>query len=419
MEQAEIIVIGDEILIGQVIDTNSGMIARRLNALGISVLRTTAVHDDAEEIMNAVSSAFSRVDLVMMTGGLGPTKDDITKSTLCKYFNTRLIENLEVKQHILTLYADRPQVLNNLTATQWLVPESCTVLENRVGSAPLMEFSRDGKMLYSMPGVPYEAETAMDEQIVPRLKAMVADRTIIHHTIIVYGIPESSLAIRIADWEDSLPEYMHLAYLPSNRMIRLRLTAMRHAAESDLKAEVDTYISKLLPLISQYVIATDDKPIEVIVGEALKARGETISSAESCTGGKIAMLLNKHAGSSSFYFGTIVAYDNSVKQQMLGVEKEVLDTYGAVSSLTVCQMAEGVRQQLGTTWSVATSGIAGPDGGTKEKPVGTVWIAVSGPNGTTAECMFFKGNREQITNHAAVAALIMLYKRITNCQLQN
>ena len=412
MEQAEIIVIGDELLIGQVVDTNSGMIARQLNTIGIPVLRTTAVHDDETEIIHALTEAFTRVNLVLMTGGLGPTKDDITKTTLCKYFDTRLVEDLTVKEHILQLYHDRPQVLNSLTATQWQVPEACRVLENRVGSAPLMEFSKDGKLLYSMPGVPYEAEVAMNEQIIPRLAMSAGENIIIHKTIQVYGIPESALALRIADWEDALPPYMHLAYLPQNRIIRLRLTAQKHTEQVLLEAEVNEQISTLMPLIEDYVIATEDKPIEVLVGEYLKSRGETVSSAESCTGGKIAMLLNKHAGSSSFYYGTVVAYDNSVKQKVLGVREETLNSVGAVSEQTVIEMANGVRNLLGTTWGISTSGIAGPDGGTIDKPVGTVWIAVTNGKHTHTECFRFRGSRDQITTHAATAALIMLLKDI-------
>jgi len=412
MEKAEIIVIGDELLIGQVVDTNSGMIEKQLNQIGIAVERTTAVHDSEQAIMTSLTEAFSRVDLVMMTGGLGPTKDDITKTTLCRYFGTRLIEDESVKQHILKLYKDRPQVLNSLTATQWQVPEACTVLENRVGSAPLMEFSMNGKLLYSMPGVPFEAEVAMEEQIIPRLKQLRQANTILHRTLIVYGIPESTLALRIAEWEDSLPEYMHLAYLPANRMIRLRLSASAHTDNVQLSAEMETRLATLKPLIQDYLIAEDDKPIEVLVGELLKQKGETVSSAESCTGGKIAMLLNRHAGSSSFYYGTVVAYDNSIKQKVLSVEPSTLQTYGAVSEQTVRQMADGVRQLMNTDWSVATSGIAGPEGGTPDKPVGTVWIAVSGKETTLAECFHFRGSRDQITTHAAAAALILLLKQL-------
>ncbi len=412
--QCEIIVIGDELLIGQVIDTNSGMLARYLNTAGISVGRTTAVHDSADDISNALNEAFSRVNLVLMTGGLGPTKDDITKTTLCKYFNTRLVENLEVKEHVMSLYKDRPAVLNSLTATQWLVPEACNVLENRVGSAPLMEFLHDGKRLYCMPGVPHEAQVAMEEQIMPRLRELACDNVIVHRTVIVYDIPESSLALRIAEWEGNLPSYMHLAYLPSNRMIRLRLTAEKRSVASELAAEADKQIAELLPLIKEYVIATEDKPIEVLVGEALKQRHETVSTAESCTGGKIAELLNRHAGSSEFYFGTIVAYDNSIKEYVLGVNRKTLDTVGAVSQETVTAMVCGVRRLMNTSWAIATSGVAGPSGGSPDKPVGTVWLAVACEGDVWTEKRCFRGSREQITTQATIAALVMLHKKMTS-----
>lgn len=416
---AEIIVIGDELLIGQVTDTNSGMIARYLNQIGINIGRTTAVHDDAQAITAALDEAFARTNLVLMTGGLGPTKDDITKHTLCRYFHTRLVPSKEVEHHVRNLYKDRPEVLNRLTETQWLVPETCTVLENRVGSAPLMMFTKEGsaettaadsrQLLFSMPGVPFEAEVAMKEQIIPKIKELLPQGEIIHKTIGVYGIPESSLAIRIAAWEEALPSYMHLAYLPANRMIRLRLTGqMENNSHGALDKEMQQQIAALLPLIKEYVVALEDKPIEVLVGQRLKREGRTIASAESCTGGKIAALLNKHAGSSAFYMGSVVAYDNSVKQNVLGVLPETLATYGAVSEQTVIEMANGVKKLLHTDYAVATSGIAGPDGGTKEKPVGTVWMAVATPNGVQTKCHHFRGGREQITDCAATAALLML-----------
>lgn len=419
--KAEIIVIGDELLIGQVTDTNSGMIARQLNALGIEVSRTTAIHDDAAEIIHALDEAFSRVELVLTTGGLGPTKDDITKTTLCRYFGTRLVASAAVEKHVRELYKDRPDVLNRLTETQWQVPEACSVLENRVGSAPIMEFETQSDpvqgtqkhVLYSMPGVPYEAKIAMREQILPRLQKRFQTGTVLHRTLVVYGIPESSLAIQIEEWENSLPQNMHLAYLPKHRMIRLRLTGISAVAnDGELEQAMTEQIELLKPQIAPYLIAEEDIPIERIVGERLRQQGRTVASAESCTGGKIAVLLNKHAGSSAFYKGSVVAYDNSVKQEVLGVSTETLAAKGAVSEDTVRQMAEGVRRLLKTDYAVATSGIAGPDGGTAEKPVGTVWMAVATAKETIAECRFFRGDREQITDQAAFAALLMLNKAI-------
>ncbi len=407
---AEIIVIGDELLIGQVADTNSGMIARYLNSIGISILRTTAIHDDAQQIKLALAESFSRVSLVLMTGGLGPTKDDITKTTLCDFFHTRLVKSAEVERHVRSLYRNRPDVLNRLTETQWLVPEASTVLENRVGSAPLMMFESNNHTLFSMPGVPYEAQIAMEEQILPILKKRLQHEAIIHETMVLYGIPESSLAILIEDWEAALPPHLHLAYLPKDRMIRLRLTG--HGNSDTLLKEMQQQIDRLRPLIKPYLIAEEDKPIEVLVGERLKAHKQTVSSAESCTGGRIAALLNKQPGSSTFYMGSVVAYDNSIKQNVLGVRGDTLSSVGAVSEETVSQMAQGVRHLMQTDYAVATSGIAGPGGGTADKPVGTVWIAVAAHEHTLTRCFHFMGDRERITRQAAVAALILLLKEM-------
>ena len=417
MNNAEIIVIGDELLIGQVVDTNSGMIAHYLNEIGISVSRTTAVHDDNHQIKQAIQEAFTRVDLVLTTGGLGPTKDDITKNTLCELFNTHLVKSDKVEKHVKQLYQHRPDVLNRLTETQWLVPKDCVIYENRIGSAPLMWFEKEitkgGKptkqILLSMPGVPQEAEIAMKEQFTEQLKKL-SNKQILHKTIIVYGIPESSLAIKIEDWENSLPDYMHLAYLPKNRMIRLRLSGSTSNPHIDLNKEMSQKINQLMPLIKDYYIASDDIPIEVLLGEKLKANMQTISSAESCTGGRVAAMLNQHAGSSAFYKGSVVAYSNSIKEHVLGVNQQILNSVGAVSEQCVIDMAKGVKKLMQTDFSIATSGIAGPDGGTKDKPVGTVWMAFSTPKETVAKCFYFTGNRSQITSQAAFTALIELYR---------
>ncbi len=403
--RAEIITIGDELLIGQVVDTNSAWMAERLNENGISLYQVTSIHDDRQHILTALDEAFSRADIVFTTGGLGPTKDDITKHVMCEYFGTTLVEDARVREHIYSLYADRPEVLNRLTATQWLVPQSADILPNRVGSAPLMVFRRDEKMLFAMPGVPYEMKIAMNEQILPYiLRQTHPQNDIIHRTILVSGISESALALRIEAWENALPKTIHLAYLPKDGTIRLRLSTYGEASA----AEVDEQQQRLMPLIHDYVVETDDIPLEVHLGELLKSRHQTIATAESCTGGKLATLLNKHAGSSAFYFGSVVAYDNSVKHNVLGVGQENLNTYGAVSEQVVREMAEGVRRLCRTDYAIATSGIAGPDGGTAEKPVGTVWIAWATPNGTFAECFQLGRLREQITDRACTRALIRL-----------
>ena len=413
--RAEIITIGDELLIGQVVDTNSAWMAQRLNEHGIELYQITSVHDDREHIIKALDEAFGRVDIVLTTGGLGPTKDDITKHVLCDYFGTHLIEDQRVRAHIYDLYKARPDVLNRLTATQWLVPESAEILPNRVGSAPLMIFHKGDRILASMPGVPYEMEIAMEEQILPyiidkrqKTVSLKDKRPIIHKTLQVTGIAESSLAILLEDFENTMPEGLHLAYLPKDGVIRLRLSSYGALTED----EMQTYFDRLKDLTNTYLVADTDEPLEVIVGRLLKAKGATIATAESCTGGKLASLLNKHPGSSAYYFGSVICYDNSVKEQFLGVSSEMIKAHGVVSEEVVRVMAESVRKLLNTDFSIATSGIAGPSGGSDAKPVGTVWIAWATPQGTSAECFHLGKLREQITDRACVKALVGLIKRI-------
>ena len=446
--RAEIITIGDELLIGQVVDTNSAWMAQRLNEVGISLYQITSVHDDREHILKALDEAFSRADIVLTTGGLGPTKDDITKHVMCEYFGTTLVEDPQVRAHIHDLYKDRPEALNRLTATQWLVPASATILPNRVGSAPIMVFENEvkgerlkvkgeghnSKFLIALPGVPHEMKIAITEQVLPfiRLKvkgerleasetssspsgrplnsseASTKHNKIIHRTILVSGIPESKLAILIEDWENALPSSIHLAYLPKDGIIRLRLSSYGEATE----AEIQSYIDTLLPLIGDYLLATEDISLEALAGRLLSQKGMTIATAESCTGGRLAAALNVQSGSSAYYMGSVVAYDNSIKTNVLGVFQETLDTYGAVSESTVRQMANGVRKLMNTDYAIATSGIAGPTGGTPDKPVGTVWIAWATPEGTEAKCFHFGAarEREQITLRAVTEALVRLVK---------
>ena len=391
--KAEIITIGDELLIGQVVDTNSAWMAQRLNEAGIQLHQICSVHDDREHILAALDEAFSRADIVFTTGGLGPTKDDITKHVLCEYFGTTLVEDSFVRAHIHDLYKDRPEALNRLTATQWLVPASATILPNRVGSAPIMVFEKKST-----------GEADLQRSDLPS----TAQRSIIHKTILLSGIPESKLAILIEDWEDALPAYVHLAYLPKDGIIRLRLSSYGEATE----AEIQSYIDRLLPLVGDYLLATEDISLEALAGRLLKQKGMTIATAESCTGGRLAAALNAQSGSSAYYMGSVVAYDNSVKTHVLGVLPETLCSDGAVSEATVRQMAEGVRGLLHTDIAIATSGIAGPTGGTVEKPVGTVWIAWATPWGTEARCCHFGAvrEREQITLRAVTESLVGLVK---------
>ena len=442
--KAEIITIGDELLIGQVVDTNSAWMAQRLNEAGIELYQITSVHDDREHILKALDEAFSRADIVLTTGGLGPTKDDITKHVMCEYFGTTLVEDSRVREHIHELYKERPDVLNRLTATQWLVPESATILPNRVGSAPIMVFENEvkgerlkvkgegqnSKFLIAMPGVPHEMKIAMREQVMPFLEfrersqselqngasaySLEASGEIIHRTMMLYGIAESTLALQIEEWENALPQSMHLAYLPKDGIIRLRLSSYGEAT----KEEIEQQLANLKPLIAGNLIATEDLPLETILGNLLKERHQTIATAESCTGGRLAAALNAQSGASAYYMGSVVAYDNTIKEQVLGVKHDTLEKYGAVSEQTVREMAEGVRALMNTDYAIATSGIAGPTGGTPDKPVGTVWIAWATPDGTTAECYHFgvAREREQITQRAVTAALVELIKLLNTKQ---
>ena len=422
--RAEIITIGDELLIGQVVDTNSAWMAQRLNEAGIELYQITSVHDDRQHILSALDDAFSRVDIVLTTGGLGPTKDDITKHVMCEYFNTNLVEDSRVREHIYDLYKHRPDVLNRLTATQWMVPQSAEILPNRVGSAPIMVFRKEvektskfvfqnSKLLIAMPGVPHEMQIAMHAQVLPYLSQCTSHNSqspIIHRTLLLYGIAESTLALLIEDWENALPNSMHLAYLPKDGIIRLRLSSYGEATNE----EIDHQLSALQPLISDYIIATEDLPLEVLLGNLLKQRQQTIATAESCTGGRLAAMLNAQSGSSVFYMGSVVAYANDVKEQVLGVQQDTLQKYGAVSEQTVREMANGVRALMHTDYAIATSGIAGPTGGTTDKPVGTVWIAWATPDGTSTECFHFgvAREREQITQRAVTTALVKLIQSI-------
>ena len=441
---ASIITIGDELLIGQVVDTNSAWMAQRLNEAGIELYQITSVHDDREHILKALDEAFSRADIVLTTGGLGPTKDDITKHVMCEYFGTTLVEDSRVREHIHELYKERPDVLNRLTATQWLVPENATILPNRVGSAPIMVFENEvkgerlkakgegqhSKFLIAMPGVPHEMKIAMTEQVMPFLEFRERSQgelqnggraaysleagSIVHRTFLLAGIPESTLAMLIEDWENALPASMHLAYLPKDGIIRLRLSTYGEASNE----EIEMQLAALKPLIADYLIATEDLPLETILGNLLKERQQTIATAESCTGGRLAAALNAQSGSSAYYMGSVVAYDNRIKEQVLGVAHDTLMEWGAVSEQTVREMTEGVRALMNTDYAIATSGIAGPTGGTPDKPVGTVWIAWAMPEGTIAKCFHFgvAREREQITQRAVTAALVELIKSLNTKQ---
>ena len=409
----EIIVIGDELLIGQVTDTNSGWIARELNHIGWEVTEITTVRDRSREITDALNSSFGRVDVVLMTGGLGPTKDDITKQTLCDYFGGKLVFDESVFANVEAIFRRRKLTMNDSTRNQAYVPNVCTVIQNPVGTAPVMWFERNGKVLVSMPGVPTEMKTVMTEAIISRLREYFQDHSsILHRTCLVKDFTESRLSETLSDFEAQLPACIKLAYLPTPGVIRLRLTA-RGDEESYLQKIIDDEFFKLRTILGSHLFCGSDTTLAGALGSILTERGETLATAESCTGGNIAHKITRVAGSSAYFKGSVVAYSNEVKARVLNVSSEILSGFGAVSRETVLQMVSGVQRLLSSDCAIATSGIAGPGGGSVEKPVGTVWIAVRYGERSEAECFCFEGDREQVIARATQSALLMLIQLMT------
>lgn len=399
-----IIIIGDEILLGQVTDTNSGDIARMLGPKGWTVVETRVVADDAEAISKAVDAAMKQSDLVITTGGLGPTKDDITKKVLTKYFGGEMTRNPEVTENIKRVFGLRGIPLNEYTLEQALVPTSCRVIQNQYGTAPIMWFEKDGKVLISMPGVPFETVGMLKHSVVDEImKHFSPDLALHHHTFVVSGIAESALAMALDTWEKTLPSTLHLAYLPNPGYIRLRLDGTGATGE-----EFDNAVAQLKANVHTWLVHDGDATPAEILLEKLRAKGYSLATAESCTGGNIAHRITGVPGSSENFLGSVVSYANSVKEHMLGVSAYDLETAGAVSEPVVLAMAEGVCRVTGADCSVATSGIAGPGGGTPEKPVGTVWIAARTPQLTVAECRQFPGDRARVIDRATTEAIIML-----------
>ena len=404
---AEIITIGDEILIGQIVDTNSAWMARQLNLIGVQVKQVTSVSDDADHIIEALQQAEKRAGIILITGGLGPTKDDITKLTLAKYFNMGFRRDEETLQHVTAIFEklNRPMIEGNRKQAD--VPEGCVVIKNKNGTAPCMWFENNGNIIVSMPGVPYEMMYLMEEEILPRIKLQFKLPFIVHRTILTAGIGESFLAAEIADIEDSLPAHIKLAYLPRLGQVRLRLSGTG-TDEEVLKSEVQIYTTKLISRIKKHVVIDDDIALEKAILDIMKHRNLTLSTAESCTGGYIAHLITQHAGSSSVFAGGAVVYSNQLKQSVLGVKATTLDSFGAVSEETVREMAAGAISHFKTDYAIAVSGIAGPDGGTTEKPVGTVWIALAARDKVFAKRFYFGNKRIQNIERSAIAALTMI-----------
>ncbi len=409
--KAEIITIGDEILIGQIIDTNSAWIADQFNLNGIEIYQITSVSDEHNHIVEALKNAAEKVDLVVITGGLGPTKDDITKNTLCEYFNTKLVFNESVFEHINNRFTKLNIDINKLNRDQALVPESCTILFNKAGTAPGMWFEKDDTIFISIPGVPFEMKYLVDHEILPRLLESGKTKAIYHKTVLTQGIPESMLAVKLEDWENALPEDIKLAYLPNPMAVRLRLSAMGNN-ETKLINIVEEQVQKLHQIIPENIFGFDKETMAEVIGRMLKSKGKKLAVAESCTGGFISHLITSIPGSSDFFNGSVTAYSNKIKENVLEVDRNIISKYGAVSEQVAKEMAIGVKQVLNSDYAVATTGIAGPTGGSDEKPVGTVWIAIACENRVFAKKFVFGNNRERNIIRSSQTALQILRRVI-------
>ncbi|MEI7422971.1 MAG: competence/damage-inducible protein A [Prolixibacteraceae bacterium] len=407
----DIITIGDEILIGQIVDTNSAWMAQKLNAEGINVRQIISISDDPDHITETFGECAKSVKLVLVTGGLGPTKDDKTKDTICQYFNTKLIASLEVLKNIEELLNKRGISLNRLNRDQALVPESSVVFENKIGTAPGLMLTKEGCTFIFMPGVPYEMKYLMEFEILPYLRKNFQTSTIYHRTVLTQGLPESMLAEKISGWEDALPSYMKLAYLPSPQGVRLRLSA-RGKDHTEMQLDVAEQVLALQAIIPNNIYGFDEESPAGSIGKLLTEKRWTVSTAESCTGGAIARLFTENPGSSEYFKGSVVAYANEVKINLLGIPEEILQVHGAVSKEVVESMALHVCKLLKTDFAIATSGIAGPGGGTEGKPVGTVWISVAQGDKVTSQLYNFGNDRERNVIRTGQTALFMLRKLI-------
>ena len=399
-------------MIGQTVDTNSAWMAKQLNAIGISIHQITSISDTREAILNALAEVNERADLVLMTGGLGPTRDDITKITLCEYFETHLVMHDDVREGIEKWFEARGIPVLDVNRRQAELPAACEVLRNRRGTAQGMWFEKEGTVFVSMPGVPYEMKGIVEEQLIPRLIAHFERPHIEHFTLMTSGIGESLLADKIKAWEDSLDaEDIHIAYLPSPGVVKVRLSAIGND-KAAIQEKIQRKAKEFEQQVGEYVFGYNDMPLHEAVGNLLKENRLTVSTAESCTGGRIAAALAEFPGSSAFFIGGVVAYANEAKMNLLGVEAGTLARNGAVSQAVIEAMARGAQQRFATDYAVATSGIAGPDGGTETKPVGTVWIAVATPNGVKSVLHNFGGDRERNIVRAVQATLTLLRNEI-------
>jgi len=409
--KAEIISIGDELLIGQTINTNAAWMGQELNKIGVYVYQITSISDTKEHIIKALDEAKCRTDLILLTGGLGPTRDDITKHTLAAYFSSKLIFNQEVFENIKSFLSGRSIPINEFNRKQAEVPENVRIFQNKNGTAPGLWFETDGRVIVSMPGVPHEMKALMKEQILPAISAFFITPVILHKTILTFGTYEARLAEILTDFEQSLPEAFNLAYLPKDGVIKLRLTA-KGANKTALTKRMEHTTSELYRIVPEYIFGTGEDTLEQIIGSLLKNENSTLSTAESCTGGRIAHLITTVPGSSNYYIGSVIAYSNRIKERILNVDSSLINNHGAVSREVVEAMAQGVRQYFNTDYAVATSGIAGPDGGTIEKSIGTTWIAVTKDQKTISKKFLLGNDRNRNIRRASLTALNMLRKLI-------
>jgi len=403
---AEILTIGDEILYGQIVDTNSQWMSAELDKVGVKIARKTTIGDSEEEILGALQEAENRADIVLITGGLGPTNDDLTKPCLVKYFDTKLILNQESLDNVTAIFKKLGRPLSDVNKQQAMLPEACEMIPNDMGTASGMWFDKNGKTFMSMPGVPHEMKLMMSSYVIPKLQKKYKTPFIHHKLVKTVGIGESDLAEIIVDWENNLPDHIKLAYLPSLAQVKLRLTAIG-SDKRTVELEVEDQIKQLKKLIEKYIYGYDKDQLEEVVGQLLKDSNQNIAVAESCTGGYISHMITTIAGSSAYFRGGVTPYQNDIKINLLGVNAETIFKHGAVSEETVIEMAENVRRLYHTDYGIATSGIAGPGGATPEKPVGTIWIAVSSDKGTTARKLQLWKDRELNIKTTAIAVLNM------------
>ncbi|PKP31356.1 MAG: competence/damage-inducible protein A [Bacteroidetes bacterium HGW-Bacteroidetes-16] len=403
----EIISIGDELLIGQVVNTNASWMAAELNKNGINVVQITAISDRKEHIWKALDEALERGQIVILTGGLGPTKDDITKPALASYFDSKMVFHQPTYEHIKKLFAERNYPVTDVNRLQAEIPEKCIPLANPHGTAPGMWFEKEGKIVVSLPGVPFEMKSLITDEVIPRLKQKLALGTIYHKTTMTHGMGESALAELISDWESALPETIKLAYLPQPGIVRLRLSVSGDQ-DSKLKEAVDEQCRQLGTIIPDLIFGYDDLTMEEVVGNYLKKSYKTLSAAESCTGGYLSHLITSIPGSSAYFKGSVISYSNEAKIELLGVPEQNIIKYGAVSQEVVEAMALGALNRFSSDYALAISGIAGPDGGTPDKPVGTVWIALASSDGITSRLFHYGEHRGRNIRRSALSALNML-----------